>query len=68
MLLVREYPIDDECVRGNDGGRNYDDKEKEEWDRNSLMYGIRILEGVVEEREVLVVRFDGVQSPEGNKE
>ena len=65
---MREYAIDDECVEGDYDDGDYYHENEEQWHRDALFLGKRILDGVVLEGEVLVERFDGVEGVEGDEE
>lgn len=64
--MVREQAIDPEGV-DNDQDQGKDARDgKSEGDRNTLVHGVRVLEGDVAEGEVLVEWLDGVEDVEAN--
>jgi hypothetical protein len=64
--VVRKQPIDEERVDGDDGeGEQAGDAEGGP-NRDALVGGIGVLEGLVLQREVLVIRFGVVEDVEND--
>lgn len=63
-----ENAIDHQCVEGNDDGGREDDVYAQPKYWNALFYCIRVVEGVVLERKVLVEGRDLIDSSEDANE
>lgn len=63
---MREEAIDEEGVDDDEGEREGTGDTKGVCDWDALVDSVWILEGVVLEREVLVVGFNGVEDPEAD--
>lgn len=64
--MVREQAIDEKGIDDDQDEREKAGDAEGILDGNALVDGVRVLEGDVAEREVLVVRFEGVENPEAD--
>lgn len=63
---MREQAIDEKGIDDDQDEREKAGDAEGILDGNALVDGVRVLEGDVAEREVLVVRFEGVEDPEAD--
>ena len=65
---MREQSIHYQGIDCDDNARKDGSKHKRKIDSNSLLFGIRVLDGIVAQREMLVIWLDSVKGVEAKNE
>lgn len=66
--MAREESVNEESVYSDDKSGNQGVQNKQERHGDRFVHSIGVLESVIAEGEVLVVRFDGIESVEDDEE